>query len=668
MATLSALSNMSSKRLPLANNSNAVNSPFRTLHPVSGKRSRAQDPRDAGQPPLKKQVLDHDHDENQQPRSLIRQSLAQQEKDAQLFLRKPGNAPPTAFERKLAAARKPPSAQKPQRTADSLESIRQWQRHYRKAFPQFVFYFESVPDDVRTKVSRQIQYLGAKEEKFFSRSVTHVVTTRPIPPELASTSFDDGHASKSNTHHASLKTIDPSLLDRPQDSTLTGAQKKTADLLEASLQGRNHISNIQTLHTVEPRKLGVQSNDVLSKARELGIKIWALEKLQRMMTTMFDTDTGEQPDQQRNIASTLRRGEKADLQTLLRNEKVIGPADRDLAVAAQDSVQFRGYYIYVHDMDERTRPVMVRDYPKVTHKEEGKWPQFRLTPIGRCPFVEDPSHTKKLRLAEEMKVAEAEKERKMAAGVPVTRSRAAAGTGHSQSTTSQPKEQMEPKDKTEAVDDHVKPLDPPKGIPNKRQTSMDTGSMPALFGSTQANMRGAPRFIGGEPVASGVQPSNITSAIRSQIVSSTISSTAPGTRNVGASKEITALKRRALERGASANSNEPLQSSYLTDMRAAINGDRQQAPRAAKRKAQETLGHIREEGEEETTKSRRAQQVRKKVVVEREMKAGYCENCRDKFDDFDAHCQSRKHRKFAMDKGNWSQLDDLLSQLERPLK
>jgi regulatory subunit for Cdc7p protein kinase len=159
MATLSAVSNMTSKRLPLANNSNAVNSPFRTLHPVSAKRSRAQDPRDAGQPPLKRQVLDLDHDENQQPRSLIRQSLASQEKDAQLFLKKPGNAPPTAFERKLAAARKPASAHKP--TADSLESIRQWQRHYRKAFPQFVFYFESVPDDVRTKVSRQIQYLGA---------------------------------------------------------------------------------------------------------------------------------------------------------------------------------------------------------------------------------------------------------------------------------------------------------------------------------------------------------------------------------------------------------------------------------------------------------------------------------------------------------------------------
>lgn len=172
MATLSTVPNMSSKRLPLANNTNAINSPFRTVASLAGKRSRAYaaDPRDAGQPPLKKQVLDldHDRDENQQSRSLIRQSTSQQEQDAKLFLRKPGNAPPTAFERKLAAARKPV-----QRTADSLESIRQWQRHYRKAFPQFVFYFESVPDDVRSKVSRQIQYLGAVCSIHVTSTYTH---------------------------------------------------------------------------------------------------------------------------------------------------------------------------------------------------------------------------------------------------------------------------------------------------------------------------------------------------------------------------------------------------------------------------------------------------------------------------------------------------------------
>ena len=86
-----------------------------------------------------------------------------------------------------------------------------------------------------------------KEEKFFSRSVTHVVTTRPIPPELSSTSPDDSHSatSKHDSAHGSLRTIDPSLLGRAHEPSLSGAQKKTADLLEASLQGRSQTSTIQ---------------------------------------------------------------------------------------------------------------------------------------------------------------------------------------------------------------------------------------------------------------------------------------------------------------------------------------------------------------------------------------------------------------------------------------
>lgn len=356
-----------------------------------------------------------------------------------------------------------------------------------------------------------------------------------------------------------------------------------------------------------------------------------------MMTTMFETDTGEQPSQAPNKYATsalagVKKAKEPDLQQLLRNEKVTGPADRDMAVAAQDTVQLRGHYIYIHDMDERTKPVMVRDYPKVAHKEEGKWPQFRLTPIGRCPFVEDVSHTRKLAMQGQ------QKER---AAPPRTRSRAAAmdatvPSQHAMLTERQANVRRSPR-KQDPTDEVSKPLDPPKGIPAKRQNSIDTGSMPALFGSAQANMRAHTRFIGGEPVASGVQPSNITSAIRSQIVSSTaISSTAPGAR-VGTSKEIHALKRKVLERGASTTSNGTIHSSYLNDMRAAINGDRQPPQRAAKRKAQETLGHIHEdpEAEDEAGRGRHAQPARKKIVVERELKPGYCENCRDKFDDFE---------------------------------
>lgn len=368
---------------------------------------------------------------------------------------------------------------------------------------------------------------------------------------------------------------------------------------------------------------------------------------------MFESDTGEQPSALTRSHATAalapaKRSRETDLQQMLRNEKVLGPTDRDMAVAAQDMCHFRGYYLYVHDMDEKSRPVMIRDYPKANPKEEGEWPQFRLTPIGRCPFIEDPSHTRKIRQQEE-RTKVAERERQLAMTAPRTRSRAAAATTEPSRVLSQTQQSIlaerqsnsrrgsPRKVSQDATEGLSKPLDPPKTIPTKRQASVDINSMPPLFGSAQANLRGVPRLIGGEPAASGVQPSNITSAIRSQIMSSTaISSTAPGAR-AGTSKEIHALKRKVLERGASANSNGTGQSSYLNDMRAAINGERAPPPRAAKRKAQETLGHIHEdtEGEADGGCGRRMQPARKKVAVERELKPGYCENCRDKFADFE---------------------------------
>ena len=97
------------------------------------------------------------------------------------------------------------------------------------------------------------------------------------------------------------------------------------------------------------------------------------------------------------------------------------------------------------------------------------------------------------------------------------------------------------------------------------------------------------------------------------------------------------MKRKVLERGATVTSGQTLTSSYMNDVRAALNGDGAPAPRAAKRKAQETLGGIHEEPEgEHEAKSRKTVQSRKKVVVtQKDPKPGYCENCRDKFDDFD---------------------------------
>ncbi|KAF2262673.1 hypothetical protein CC78DRAFT_519625 [Lojkania enalia] len=599
---------MTNRRVPLATLQNATNSPLRATV-VGGKRQRshASEQRDLpyGQPPPKKQIVEVD-DAEARRNGLVRRS----------------NAPPTAFQRKLEAAREVKAVPKqadrnPRGLNENLETIRQWQRHYRKMFPSFVFFFESIPEDVRSKVSRQAQTLGAREVKFFSREATHVITTRPIPAEIDTTS--------SSTSSANAKgTVNPAQLETKRSVFDTVLQKSN-------------------------------NGDILYKARELGMKIWSAEKLQRMLNTMFNTDTGEQPADYTSARQVQSKTGRQDLQTLLQNEKLNGPLDRDYSVATQDMIQLRGFYIYIHDMDEVTRPVMVRDYPKVAKKDEGKWPQFRMSGNGKCPFVEDPSLARKQQQDQEERTRAA----RAATAAPRTRATAAMEEKRALGENNNLARRGSASSQVVKQEENAKPLDPPKIIPAKRPGTGD--SMPPMFGSAQASIRAMPRFAGGEPIASGIQPSNITSAIRSQMISSTAA--APGAR-AGHSKEVNQLKRKVLEKNNSAPSANSGHSSVMNDMRAALNQESTQPTRAAKRKAQETLGYIHEDSDEER-QIRRAPAIRRRKTTEKELKPGYCENCREKFNDFDEHVVSRKHRKFATTVDNWLELDQLLSQLER---
>ncbi|KAK0884496.1 Cdc7p-Dbf4p kinase complex regulatory subunit [Friedmanniomyces endolithicus] len=673
---------MTSRRAPLASVPNAINSPFRNIAATNGKRARAQ-LGDAGQdqPPAKRQQVieipdDDDDEENIDPRSRAGVLAGQLKLDEPFSKR--SNSQPTAFDRKLAALRdKKPTIQQPQAherlqrapVADNSESVRQWQRHYRRQFPSFVIYFDGVSDDVRLKTVRHIQSLGAREEKFFSRSVTHVVTTRQIPSELTNTSPDEDVKG------------DGSLEAAAQPAVVSLDQRKTTNLLDAHLHRRTQTQAASITHDVDPRKAQGQGADILSRARQYGIKIWALEKLHRMLKTIMEAAENDMPVPHGTRSQTLvgrvvsKTVKDADLEQLLRNEKVNGPADRDMTVAAQDMCTFQGFYIYVHDMNEKTKPVMVRDYPKPASRHEGKWPQFRMSGPGRCPFLEEPLQSKK---SQQQAATKAQDElstaQRKTRAVSAQQSASTRGTAQPLALIErQPNLRRSPRKLDVKVESLSKSLDPPRGLPAKRQSSNE--GMPSLFGSTQQTLRGLPRMIGGEPVASGLQHSNVTSAIRSQYISSAaISSTAPGANHrIGDSKEVSVLKRKVLERGANVNSHISIPASYMNDMRAAINNDndRDPPPRAAKRKAQETLGVVHEDdengGAQQALKPRKSAAKQRKPV-ERDPKPGYCENCRDKFEDFDEHCQSRKHRKFATSPDNWKELDVLLSQLKRPHK
>ena len=158
---------------PLASIPNATNSPRRAL-PQSTKRSRAQAniAQQENEPSHKRQMVEKDIS-NVQP-ATPRRKIPSSTLEGRVFEKGITNGQPTAFQRKLVAARergammlkvaKNNEGPAPQ----NLETIRQWQKHYRKVFPEYTFYFESIPEDLKARFSRQIANLGAVCSALFS--------------------------------------------------------------------------------------------------------------------------------------------------------------------------------------------------------------------------------------------------------------------------------------------------------------------------------------------------------------------------------------------------------------------------------------------------------------------------------------------------------------------
>lgn len=372
------------------------------------------------------------------------------------------------------------------------------------------------------------------------------------------------------------------------------------------------------------------------------MKIWALEKLQRMMTTMFDTDTSSQLAHGHNTRASAasvepdglgRSNKTGELSQLLRNERINGPSDRDPTVASSDLVMFKGPFIYIHDMNEKQKPVMVREYAKVTNKEDGDWPQFRSVANGKCPFVEEVDH--------ERKKQEREQQRRQKQAV---RDAAAGDAPRTRAATAEAKMQP-PSKRILAENDAGNRTHFPITEKPDRNISPELQAIGPEPSSTRGpqnafvSRAAQGKLFGGEPVASGMQQSNATSAIRSQMVSSTAA--APGAR-IGTSKELYGLQRQVLERNSGPTSFGLTSSHRMTDIASAAMGAKEESKRKT---SQDRLGYIDEEptsidldDARKIEDARKARAVQKRKSEKRDLKPGYCENCMDKFEDFDEVC------------------------------
>ena len=147
---------MAGRRAPLAEVPNAANSPFRGLAAAGTATKRARP-----------QTADQRESTYAQPPPAKRQFVETEDSQARrnALMKRSSNAPPTALQRKLEAARESKSSHRPTErlryNAENLESIRQWQNHYKKVFPTFVFYLDSIPLDMKNEIQMDIHTLGA---------------------------------------------------------------------------------------------------------------------------------------------------------------------------------------------------------------------------------------------------------------------------------------------------------------------------------------------------------------------------------------------------------------------------------------------------------------------------------------------------------------------------
>ena len=390
------------------------------------------------------------------------------------------------------------------------------------------------------------------------------------------------------------------------------------------------------------------------------MKIWAIEKFDRMMTILLPDDRTEDRTVQSRGQLHTARGvpialKDADLSQLLRQERQNAVVERQ---PWQDIVPFKGYYIYVSDMEEKVKPIMMREYTKPEPKKlhaEAEWPMLHAVSMGRCPFIREPDEStkkeKRTAKAHQEDLEQEKRQKLLLQREQVARARSLAAPNNVRQTMSASKSpQKAPLCELDAnkmpkplmLAPSSKTFTSPKLA---RQMSNNLDSMPPTLGSACADFRGIAKNPGGEPLASGLRP-NVTSAIRSQMISSA-AATGSGSR-AGTSKQLHHLQRQVLERHSGLSGN-AVPSSHINDLRAAINNEQGSVPRRTLRqRAKEPMARIYEdetlsEEEEEAQKIPPANKkaAKKKEQAKQEPKPGYCENCRDRYDDFNEVCQHR---------------------------
>ncbi|GAA5848209.1 hypothetical protein JCM9279_000979 [Rhodotorula babjevae] len=468
----------------------------------------------------------------------------------------------------------------------------QWRNKFRKAFPSFTFYFDAIDEATKASLGAQVKRMGSSVDQFFSKKVTHVVTSRPVPSA----------AGKEN------------VADSPAASKVGGGMVDSAAGKVKKVTARSpkmyELPNGQKLRPLAgdfDKNPFIDSQDILSKALDFGLKIWPAEKLQLMLTRINHHSPSKENGLQRDPS----------LPSLLRDEQLYGTRERDPFVPRTDTHYFPSnkYFLLVEDSTGEHRPIVAKEYDKPRKHEEPSWPILYGGIEGRTGFYRyDGEITYERRVPPAPPV------------VPQQQAANAAGKGGYGSVAAR------------ALAPNLRRAVSLQNVA-REQAGRAHGGVAAAAAAAQHHGR-RDSFMAASGNSQTIT-SNIASATSTAARSGAAQASRFGANGGLVDKRLAVLSNRTvsvagsgLAGGVARVKRMGMQRSVSVD--GGLNGLRVPAAAAA-------------------------------AVRDEPKKPGYCENCRVKYDDFKDHVVSSKHRRFALNPKHWVELDRLLEKIERPL-
>ena len=160
-----------------------------------------------------------------------------------------------------------------------------------------------------------------REVMFFSKEVTHVITTRSIPPKsdrMASPESTSLPTNSLSLHGDTSRTIE-NILAIDKNDSLGKSSSRSKFNFEASVGRKPSPSSLSQSGV---RKMTAQV-DILQRAKDMSIKTWQREKLQRILDAILsgeDQQHGHNTRSQSTATQASKAQNEPTLEDVLRED------------------------------------------------------------------------------------------------------------------------------------------------------------------------------------------------------------------------------------------------------------------------------------------------------------------------------------------------------------